>query len=132
MQVGDKNDGIYIIVSIGFMFSMAIAIMIISAYCSNAFNIDKIRELENRKINLNRIIRETNRMIKFIAKNKEYTNSNYRIDYTKPCNQIGANTVNKFKQYYINKGFEIYVTNDILYISWEGDNVPSNNNNKQR
>lgn len=40
-------------VSIGFMFSMAIAIMIISTYCSNTCNVDKIRELENRKINLN-------------------------------------------------------------------------------
>lgn len=69
-------------------------------------------------------------MIKFIAKDKEYTGSNYHIGYTKLCNQIGANTVNKFKQYYINKGFEIYVTNDILYISWKEDNVPSDNSNK--
>lgn len=117
-------------VSIGFLFTMAIAIMIISAYCLNAFNIDEIRKLENRKANLNRIIRETNRMIKFIAKNKEYTYSNYRMDYTKLCNQIGIDTINKFKQYYINKGFEIYVTNNILYISWEEDNVSSNNDNK--
>lgn len=119
-----------LIVSIGFVFGMAITAMIISAYCLTGFNVDEIRKLENRKSNLNWIIRQTNTMIEFIAKDKEYTASNYHIGYTKLCNQIGTNTVNKFAQYYINKGFKVYLAGDILYISWEEDDVSGSDDNK--
>lgn len=28
-------------------------------------------------------------------------------------------SIAKFKRYYVNRGFEVYITNNILYISWE-------------
>ncbi len=83
-------------------------------FCAN-----KIRDMSIPKPDFKKTIRETNKMIKTIAKDKWYTTQNYHIEYDNLLNQIGANSITKFKRYYINRGFEVYITDNILYISWE-------------
>lgn len=83
------------------------------------FCASKVRDMSIPKSDFRKTIRETNKMIKTIAKDKWYTTQNYHIEYDNLLNQIGANSIAKFKRYYVDRGFEVYITNNILYISWE-------------
>lgn len=101
----------------------------------DCFNARTVRKMNKRIYNIKKLIRKTNKQIKHYVKTDSCPTQYYRID----CTTIPPVYIDKFQQYYIDRGFKVWIdkkTNafnislSILYISWEENDVPSSDNNE--
>ena len=99
------------------------------------FNANTIRKMNKRIYDIKKLIRKTNRQIKQYVKTDSCPTQYYRID----CTTIPPVYIDKFQQYYIDRGFKVWIDKrinafnielSILYISWEKDDVSSSDDNK--
>ena len=96
----------------------------------NYFNARTVRKMNKRIYNIKKLIRKTNKQIKRYIKTDSCPTQYYRIDWA----TIPRAYIDKFQLYYTDRGFKVWIDDKLnaLYISWEEDNVSSNNDNKQR
>ena len=96
----------------------------------DCFNARTVRKMNKRIYNIKKLIRKTNKQIKRYVKTDSCPTQYYRIDGA----TIPRAYIDKFQLYYTDRGFKVWIDDKLnaLYISWEEDNVSSNNDNKQR
>lgn len=96
----------------------------------NCFDARTVRKMNKRIYNIKKLIRKTNKQIKRYVKTDSCPTQYYRIDWA----AIPRVYIDKFQLYYTDRGFKVWIDDRLnaLYISWEEDNVSSNNDNQQR